>query len=285
MKCTKCGKDTLIKSGDWYTCLNCGAVIFDTRVSTNAGISPTREIERLEKERKLAKEAAPHVRQPKQTAVKSNGDSKKPEEPEKLKNPEKSEKSAKPKKQKTQKSKMNEAIEFLAPIVAAFVLALLLRTFVFANAQVPTGSMLNTIQMGDHIIASRLSYVIDDPERYDIVIFEYPDWEFDSSYKEKTYFVKRVIGLPNETVEIISGTVYVTTAEGETIELDDSYVTNCIPYGDYGPFEVPEGCYFMMGDNRNNSHDSRFWKHKYVSKDKILGKVKFKYYPGISKIE
>ena len=279
MKCTKCGKDTLIKSGDWYTCLNCGAVIFDTSIRTDIGISPTRQIEQLENADRLAKEAAPPTKQPKQAIDKNSSDSRTPEKP---KNSKKSQKSDKPEKQK---SKMNETMQFLTPIVISFVLALLLRTFVFANAQVPTGSMLNTIQMGDHIIASRLSYVIDEPERYDVVIFEYPDWKIDSAYDERTYFVKRVIGLPNETVKIVSGTVYVTTAEGKTIELDDSFVTNCIPYGDYGPFKVPEGCYFMMGDNRNNSHDSRFWKNKYVSKDKILGKVKFRYYPNISKIE
>lgn len=175
-------------------------------------------------------------------------------------------------------SKLRELVDFFIPIVIAIIVAILLKTFVFANAVVPTGSMLNTIQEGDRIIASRLAYINSDPERYDIVIFRNPD-------NEDECFVKRVIGLPGETVQIVGGVVYVTQTDGKVIQLDDSFVTNCKPYGDYGPYQVPEGCYFMMGDNRNNSHDSRFWNNKYVSKDKILGKVKFKYYPGIGKIE
>lgn len=176
------------------------------------------------------------------------------------------------------KSKLRELIEFFIPIVLAVVIAIVLKTFVFANAVVPTGSMLNTIQEGDRIIASRLTYINNDPERYDIIIFRNPD-------NEEECFVKRVIGLPGETVQIVNGIVYVTQTNGETIQLDDSFVTNCEPYGDFGPFEVPEDSYFMMGDNRNTSWDSRFWDNKYVHKDKILGKVKFKYYPGISIIE
>ena len=182
------------------------------------------------------------------------------------------------KKNKKKKSALSEFVSFLFPIFLAFIVAILLKTFVFANAVVPTGSMLNTIQQGDRIIASRLSYKDTDPERYDIVIFKFPD-------DEDQFFVKRVIGLPNETVEIVNGVVYVTKADGETIQLENDFVTNCVPTGDYGPFEVPEGCYFMLGDNRNGSHDSRFWNNKYVEKDKIVGKVMFKYFPGISKIE
>ncbi len=181
-------------------------------------------------------------------------------------------------KQKKSNSKLREIVDFFIPIVIAIIVAILLKTFVFANAVVPTGSMLNTIQEGDRIIASRLAYINNDPERYDVVIFRNPD-------NEDECFVKRIIGLPGETVQIVDGIVYVTKTNGEVIQLDDSFVTNCKPYGDYGPYEVPEDCYFMMGDNRNNSHDSRFWNNKYVNKDKILGKVKFKYYPGISKIE
>lgn len=176
------------------------------------------------------------------------------------------------------KSKLREIVDFCIPIVLAIVIAILLKTFVFANAVVPTGSMLNTIHEGDRIIASRLAYIKNDPERYDIIIFRNPD-------NEDECFVKRVIGLPGETVQIVGGVVYVTQTNGEIIQLDDSFVTKCKPYGDYGPYKVPENSYFMMGDNRNNSHDSRFWTNKYVSKDKILGKVKFRYYPNISKVE
>lgn len=181
-------------------------------------------------------------------------------------------------KNKKPKSKIKDTIDFLVPIVIAVVVAILLKTFVFANAVVPTGSMLNTIQKGDRIIASRLAYVKDDPQRYDIIIFRYPD-------DEEKYFVKRVIGLPGETVEIVNGAVYVTKTDGETIQLDDSFVTVEEPEGNFGPYEVPEDSYFVMGDNRNNSKDSRYWVNKFVHKDKIIGKVKFRYFPNPCEIE
>ena len=152
------------------------------------------------------------------------------------------------------KSGIKDIIDFCIPIVIAVALALCLRTFVFANAVVPTGSMLNTIQEGDRIIASRLAYNNNDPERYDIILFHYPD-------NEKEIYVKRIIGLPGETVQIVNGVVYVTKTDGKTIQLDDSFITTGTPYGDFGPYEVPEDSYFMLGDNRNNSKDSRYWKN------------------------
>ena len=120
--------------------------------------------------------------------------------------------SKKPTKNKRPKSKLQETIEFCIPIIIAVALAFILRTFVFANAVVPTGSMLNTIQ-------------------------------------------------------------------------DDSFITACEPYGDFGPYVVPPDSYFMLGDNRNDSKDSRFWTNTYVKRDKIIGKVKFRYYPSIGKIQ
>lgn len=93
---------------------------------------------------------------------------------------------------KKQKSKLREVIDLSAAILIAVAVALVLKYCIIANAVVPTGSMLNTIQEGDRVIASRLAYVKDDPQRYDIVIFKYPD-------DEKQYYVKRIVGLPGET--------------------------------------------------------------------------------------
>ena len=138
--------------------------------------------------------------------------------------------------------------------------------------------MLNTIQLNDRVIASRLTYKFEDPQRYDVVIFHYPD-------DESQFYVKRIVGLPGETLEVKDGIVYVTKTDGQTIQLDDSFVTVEEPRGNYGPFNIPEGHYFMMGDNRNKSNDSRFWENKYVNEKKIIGKVIFRYYPEISKIE
>ena len=174
-----------------------------------------------------------------------------------------------PQEEQAKKSKLREFLEFIAPIVIAMVL----KHCVFANAVIPTGSMLDTIQQGDRVIASRLAYTFDDPERFDIAIFKYPD-------NEKEYFVKRVIGLPGEKVDILNGTVYITGADGKTLELRDDFVSQENKDNYSGSFVVPEDCYFVMGDNRDNSVDSRYWvTTNYVSRDKFIGKVMFRYYP------
>lgn len=251
MNCKKCGSDALIKKDDWYECAHCGATMFDTDVNINDVKSPTKEVEKIEQ-----------AEESKDVNYKTYN----PNEPEAEEE------------EKQPKSKLREAVEFLIPIVVAVIIAIILKSVVFANAVVPTGSMLNTIHEGDRIIASRLAYVKEDPQRYDVIIFKYPD-------DEKQIYVKRVIGLPGETVQVINGVVYVTKTNGETIQLDNSFVTNCTPEGNFGPFEVPADSYFMMGDNRNSSWDSRFWDNKFVNKEEILGKVKFKYYPSFGKIE
>ena len=191
--------------------------------------------------------------------------------------------------EKKKKSAMREILDFCLPIIIALIVAMVLKTFVFANAQVPTGSMLNTIQEGDRIIASRIEYNFHEPERYDIIIFKFPDdvaaHKEDPSVKVQ-YYVKRIIGLPGETVTIVNGVVYVTDKDGKSTQLEDDFVTACTPTGNYGPYEVPEDSYFVMGDNRESSVDSRFWSTtNYVDENLIIGKVKFRYYPSIGKIE
>lgn len=258
MKCTKCGSDALIKKGDWYECASCGATIFDTDIKVNDVTSPTKQVEIIDNQNDKSEPVNVVTYNPNEKEDSSNMNT--------------------GKKENKQKSKLREILDFCFPIVLAVIIAILLKTFIFANAVVPTGSMLNTIHQGDRIIASRIAYINSDPQRYDVVIFDYPD-------DETQCFVKRVIGLPGETVEVVNGIVYVTKTDGETIQLEDDFVTNCIPEGDFGPFEVPEDYYFMMGDNRNSSWDSRYWDNKYVHKSKIIGKVKFRYYPNIGKVE
>lgn len=262
MKCKRCGCDALIKKGDWYQCPNCGAEIFDIDVTVNEVVSPTKRMEQLEKEAPTALTDTPKSKKASDNQDEANDDRENTVDNE----------------QKKKNSKRKETIEFFIPIIIAFVISMLLKTFVFANAIVPTGSMLNTIHEGDRIIASRLSYINDDPERYDIIIFEFPD-------DETQKFVKRVIGLPGEAVQVINGVVYVQKNDGKVVQIDDSFVTNGKPKGNYGPYIVPEDSYFVMGDNRNGSWDSRFWSNKYVHKDKIIGKVKFRYYPSVGKVE
>lgn len=163
----------------------------------------------------------------------------------------------------------SEVFSWVKTILFALVLALMINNFVIVNAQVPTGSMESTIMPNDRIVAFRLSYLFGKPERGDVVVFLYPD-------DEEIYYVKRVIGMPGETVEVIDGQVFIN---GSDEPLEEDYLKE-EGVGSFGPYEVPEGSYFMMGDNRNNSLDSRYWTNKFVSEDKILGKVFFRYYPS-----
>ena len=164
---------------------------------------------------------------------------------------------------------IKEIISWAKMIVFALVFALVITNFVIVNATVPSGSMKDTINVNDRIVAFRLAYLFSEPERFDIIVFRFPD-------KETELYVKRVIGLPGDKVEIKKGKVYIN--DEETPLRDD--FAKWKRQDDYGPYYVPEGYYFMLGDNRDDSADSRAWVNKFVAKEKILGKVVFKYYPG-----
>lgn len=166
-----------------------------------------------------------------------------------------------------------EVWSWIKTIVFAVILAALVDSFLIVNATVPTGSMENTIMTGDRILALRTSYWFGDPERGDVVVFEYPD-----DPTGETLYVKRIIGLPGDTVEVRGGEVLVN---GEA--LTEPYIKE-VTEGDFGPYTVPEDGYFMMGDNRNKSLDSRFWTNKFVTEDQILGKVVLRYYKGFKLI-
>ena len=176
----------------------------------------------------------------------------------------------------TQKNSLKaEIISWLQILVTAACIAFVLNTFIIANSKVPTSSMENTIMTNDRVIGSRLSYLFADPKRGDIVIFHYPD-------DEKIYFVKRVIGLPGDTVDIYGGHVYLNGSEEP---LQEDYIREPMLPEIPMHFEVPEACYFMLGDNRNYSKDARFWTNTYVKKEKIIAKVLFRYYPRIGRIQ
>ena len=167
-------------------------------------------------------------------------------------------------------SVLREILSWVWPIALAVVIASLIKSFVIINANVPTGSMLNTIQEGDDLFGFRLAYKFSEPKRGDIVIFKYPD-------NENEKYIKRVIGLPGETVEIRDAKIYI---DGSEEPLDEPYLKEdwVIETGPY-TFEIPEDCYLMLGDNRNNSKDARYWKNTYVTKDQLIGKAEFIYYP------
>ena len=166
------------------------------------------------------------------------------------------------------RSVWRELWDYAKIIIAVFVIAFLLGHFVYINARVPSGSMEETIMTGDRVFGNRLAYIKDDPERYDIVIFKYPD-------DPSKIFIKRVIGLPGETVTVKDGKIYIDGKE------QTQAVSFCPEEmaGSFGPYEVPEDSYFVMGDNRNNSLDSRYWDNTYVKKEAILAKAGFRYWP------
>ena len=165
-------------------------------------------------------------------------------------------------------SVMRELLGWLFYILIIIGLTYLIITYVGQRTRVSGSSMENTLSDGDNLIVDKLSYRFHDPERFDIIVFPF-------QFHDNTYYIKRIIGLPGETVEIRDGHIYI---DGSSEPLED-VETKEYMVGNYGPYTVPEGCYFVMGDNRNDSKDSRYWINPYVSKDKILGKAVFRYWP------
>lgn len=159
-----------------------------------------------------------------------------------------------------------EIISDVAIVLIALAIGLFLNKYVIANAQVPSSSMETTVMAGDRIFVNRLSYAFAEPQRGDIVTFIYPD-------DGETLYLKRVMGLPGEVIQGKGGHIYIN---GEALQKD---FTEEVSYDDFGPYTVPEDCYFMMGDNRNDSWDSRYWQHTFVEKEDIIGKAMVSYFP------
>lgn len=155
--------------------------------------------------------------------------------------------------------------EIIESVAIAVILAIVIRVFLFQPFYIPSGSMEPTLMINDRIIVSKLNYRITDPDRGDVIVFKYP-------VNPKRDFIKRVIGLPGETVQITDSKLYV---DGKLLE--QPFLPHGLTYGDFGPITVPEDQYFMMGDNRNNSEDSRVWGT--LPRDNIIGKAVFVYWP------
>ena len=144
-----------------------------------------------------------------------------------------------------------EALSWVICIVVTILLTEFILNFVIINANIPSGSMENTIMTNDKLIALRTSYWFKDPKRGDIIIFKYPE-------DEREWYIKRVIALPGETVQVKDGKVYIN---GSSKPLSEPYIKE-EPVEDFGPYTVPKNGYFVMGDNRKNSNDAREWyKH------------------------
>ncbi|MBQ9119790.1 MAG: signal peptidase I [Lachnospiraceae bacterium] len=161
-----------------------------------------------------------------------------------------------------------EILSYIIILVVALAASLFVARCVIIKVKVPTGSMLETIQREDQLIGLRLAYLFSEPERGDIIIFPWPD-------NEEEIYIKRVIGLPGETIEIVDGQLYI-----DDVLYEEDYIREPMR-GSFGPYEVPEDSYFVMGDNRNGSEDSRAWKNTFVSEEKILAKAWLRYKPTI----
>lgn len=163
---------------------------------------------------------------------------------------------------------VKELFSFLISFVVAVAIAMFMQRFIIINANIPSGSMENTIMTGDRVIGNRLAYLFENPQRGDIVIFKYPD-------DERQLFVKRVIGMPGETVVIEDAKVYINGVLLEENYLKEEWVIDADSY----TFVVPANSYLVLGDNRNNSKDSRYWLNTYVKEEQLLGEAVFCYWP------
>ena len=156
-------------------------------------------------------------------------------------------------------------------IALSVILALGIRTFVAEARWIPSESMVPTLKVYDKLIVDKLSYHFTDPQRGDIVVFSPTDNIMRDNPNLKDAFIKRVIGLPGEKVEVKGGRVYINDQP-----LRENYI-EALPQYKYGPATVPPNSYLVLGDNRNNSYDSHFWG--FVPHDNIIGRAIVRFWP------
>ena len=169
--------------------------------------------------------------------------------------------------EKPKKSIKQEIFEWVMVFVVAAAMAFVVRTFIFEPVRVDGASMMNTLTDSDFMIATKFDYWLGDPDRFDIVICNYPNTS-DGKYR-----VKRVVGMPGETIELVGGRLYVN---GEFVEQNFDMTPN---QTNFGPFTVPQAHYFVLGDNRNNSKDSRSIMVGALPRDMICGHVRAVVFP------
>lgn len=167
------------------------------------------------------------------------------------------------------KSIIRELLGWLVFIFIVIAASYLVITFVGQRTQVSGSSMEPTLSDGDQLIVDKISYRFQDPQRYDIVVFPY-------RYEKNTYYIKRIIGLPGETIQIIDGIVYINGQQlGE--HYGNAVMENAGTAKD--PVVLGDDEYFVLGDNRNNSQDSRAANVGVIHRDELLGKAWVRIWP------
>lgn len=166
-----------------------------------------------------------------------------------------------------------EILSFLLYVVVVVGITFLIIHYVGQRTYVSGSSMENTLSDGDNLIVDKITYRFSDPKRYDIIVFPY-------QYEENTYFIKRIIGLPGETVQIVDGIIYI---DGEALQ--ESYGREVMKNSGLAadPVTLGEDEYFVLGDNRNDSTDSRGPSVGKIPRDRIIGRAWVRIWP-LSKI-
>ncbi len=165
-----------------------------------------------------------------------------------------------------------ELREWIESLVIALVLALIIRAFVVQAFKIPSSSMIPTLVVGDRVLVNKFLYKFKEPQRGDILVFKYPD-------DPKKDFIKRLIAKGGDTVEIRSGNIYINGKKvEEPFTIRKIHYFNNSPYATVGKeVKVPEGSYYVLGDNSSSSKDSRYWG--FVPRKNIVGKAFFLYWP------
>ena len=176
----------------------------------------------------------------------------------------------KDKSEKKEPSLLREILSWSAYILGGFLMAWFLSNTVIVNAEVTSGSMEKTIMTDDHIGGLRIAYLFSEPARGDVIVFTNPFNPEDSPY------VKRIIGIPGDIVTIKDNRVYLN---GASEPLEESYLPEEMDWMD-SEYTVPEGHYFVMGDNRNNSTDSRKLPKTFIPREDIIGRAYFVWFPN-----
>jgi len=168
-----------------------------------------------------------------------------------------------------EKSVFRELLGLLFYLVVVLVITYLVVTFVGQRTEVNGMSMFPTLADGDNLIVEKLSYRVNEPERFDIIVFPYPG-------DEAIHYIKRVIGLPGETIQIIDGDIYI---DHVILEEDYGYETIANPGIASEPIVLGEDEYFVLGDNRNNSQDSRYAVVGNIKQEDIVGRAWLRIWP------